>query len=223
MDLRSILEKSAEEEYRIFAKKLLPKDTDLLGVRLPLLKKIAKEELAENGLSFLKQANYGIFEEKLLCGFLIAYWKKPILEKIPLITDFVTKIDSWSVCDSFCAALHPKKSELAGLLDYLETYIDSENEYECRFALVMLLDYFINFEYIDRTLMLIKKAGSVGYYTKMAQAWALSVCMVHFPDKTKAILEERSLDTFVKKKAIQKCIESYRINIDTKIYLKDLL
>ena len=38
----------------------------------------------------------------------------------------------------------------------------------------------------------------------MGNAWALSVCYVKFPEKTRAFLEKDTLDDFTHNKAIQK-------------------
>ena len=42
-DLKEKLRSLAEEEYRIFITGLLPKVDNILGVRLPVLRKLAKE------------------------------------------------------------------------------------------------------------------------------------------------------------------------------------
>ncbi len=222
INIREKLLSLAEPEYKAFAARLLPKDTILYGVRLPYLKKIAKEAAKEKSFELLQQVNYDIFEEKLICGFFICYIKMPLEEKFGLIRDFVPKIDNWSVCDSFCAALLFKDEQKERVFEFLQPYLVSESEYEARFGIVMLLDHFIDTHFINRVLKVIKELNAEGYYAKMAAAWALSVCLVHFPDKTTALLEEGTLSTFIHNKAIQKSLESYRINKDIKEKIKKL-
>lgn len=41
--------------------------------------------------------------------------------------------------------------------EFLEKYVNSPNEYEIRFALVMYLNYFLTDEYIDEILQRIDK------------------------------------------------------------------
>lgn len=216
MDIKKRLTELAEPKYKAFSKKLLPEKTVMYGVRLPLLKKIAKQELKEQGLVFLEKADYKIFEEKLICGFMIAFSKVPLSEKFELIKSFVPKIDNWSVCDSFCAAMRFKDNEMRQVFDFLQPYLNSTDEYYARFGIVMLLDHFITEDYIDAVLKAVKELKAEGYYALMAASWAVSVCMVHFPAKTVELLEEKSLTEFVQNKAIQKCRESYRVDEKTK-------
>ena len=57
---------------------------------------------------------------------------------------------------------------------------------------------------------------------KMAVAWAVSVCYVKFPEKTRAFLENNSMDDFTQNKSIQKIRESYRVSKEEKDALKEL-
>ncbi len=221
-DIRKRLMTLSEPEYKAFALKLLPKGTVMYGVRLPLIKKIAKNAAKEQSLDFLDEADSGIFEEKMFCAFVIGYAKLPIQEKLVLISRFIPRIDNWSICDSFCAALHIKNSEEEAVFEFLQPFLKSSEEFPARFGIVMLLDYFVKDENIDRVLKLIKDVKCGDYYAQMAAAWAISVCMACFPEKTIRLFEERALCTFVHNKAIQKTCESRRINIGTKKYIKTL-
>lgn len=222
MDIKAELKQLSDEDYKKFALKLLPKDTVMYGVRIPELKKIARQEAKEHKTAFLEQADYNIFEEVLLCGLIIAFLKVDIEEKLRLVKGFVPKINNWSVCDSFCAALKIKDKDKQTVFAFLQPYIGSVDEFEARFGIVMLLDFYTDDLYIDRVLTAIKEQKSEGFYAKMACAWALSVCMVRFPDKTVNLLREKTLDRFVQNKAIQKSIESYRVDQKIKNNIKKL-
>jgi ribosomal protein L31E len=54
----------------------------------------------------------------------------------------------------------------------------------------------------------------------MGAAWTLSDCYVHYPAKTENILFSDSLNTEIRKKAIQKINESRRVKEDDKERLK---
>ena len=56
----------------------------------------------------------------------------------------------------------------------------------------------------------------------MAVAWALSVCYVKYPGKTLPYLRNNSLDDFTYNKALQKIIESNRIDNDTKALIRSM-
>lgn len=53
-------------------------------------------------------------------------------------------------------------------LAFLKKYLSSEKEYELRFAIVCLLDFFINDTYIDEVLELLADIQHDAYYVKMA-------------------------------------------------------
>ena len=103
---------------------------------------------------------------------------------------------------------------------YLQKWLKSSREYEIRFGVVCLLDFFINEAYIDAVLEEMKKIHHDGYYVKMAVAWAVSICYIHFPEKTQKLLKENSLDDWTHNKTIQKIRESLRISKEEKEMLK---
>ena len=99
---------------------------------------------------------------------------------------------------------------------YLQKWLKSSREYEIRFGVVCLLDFFINEAYIDAVLEEMKKIHHDGYYVKMVVAWAVSICYIHFPEKTQKLLKENSLDDWTHNKTIQKIRESLRISKEEK-------
>ena len=86
----------------------------------------------------------------------------------------------------------------------------------------MLLNYYIEDEYIDSVLEIFNCIKHEGYYVKMAVAWAISACYVKYDIKTKNFLEKNELDDFTYNKAIQKIIESLQVNQETKAMLKQM-
>ena len=105
---------------------------------------------------------------------------------------------------------------------FLEPYLNSSQEYEIRFAVVCLLDFFVQEAFIDRILNCFSDIHHEGYYVKMAVAWAVSVCYVKFPEKTEEFLLKNTLDDFTHNKAIQKIRESYRVSREEKEELNRL-
>jgi 3-methyladenine DNA glycosylase AlkD len=133
-------------------------------------------------------------------------------ERISLIAGFIPKIDNWAVCDSFSGALKFAKKNRERVWEFIEPYIVSNKEFEARFAAVMLLIYYTDREYFERTIEALKSIKHDGYYAKMAVAWAYSVTAAEHPEETFAALSDPALDEFVKSKAIQKMIESRRVD-----------
>lgn len=64
-------------KYQIFMQKLLPKGTVILGVRLPVLRKIAQQVIHKDKDEFLLKLTTETFEERMLYGFIVALMKEP--------------------------------------------------------------------------------------------------------------------------------------------------
>lgn len=216
------LHENAEEGYRKFSAALIPNIDNVLGVRLPALRKIAKTIAARDWRSYLEQADNEYFEEVMLQGMVIGSVKTDIEELLRYVAEFVPKIDNWSVCDSFCIGLKFTNANKARVWEFLQPYLKSDKEYELRFGIVMLLDYYVEEGYIRQVLPLLDRIRHEGYYVKMAVAWALSICYIHFPELTMAYLHDNTLDDFTYNKALQKITESYRVDDPTKQIIRSM-
>ena len=214
--IRKILLENSDEKYRKFSSSLIPNTDNLLGIRIPFLRKFAKSIAKTCAEEFLREKNCEYFEETMLQGMVIGLVKTDIAQRFELIKDFLPKIKNWSVCDCFCCSLKFTKDNRKEVLEFLKPYIKSENEYEVRFAAVMLLDYFVNEEYIDTTLALLNEFTHEAYYAKMAVAWAISICYINYPDKTFEFLKRTKISPWVFNKSIQKSTEFIKIGKDLK-------
>jgi 3-methyladenine DNA glycosylase AlkD len=214
----------ADTEYRQFHSKLLPNvDIELIGVRIPQLRKIAKEIIKSDWRAFLSEyEKSNLYELVMLCGMVTAGAKCDFEEKLGYVTAFVPRINNWAVCDTFCGDLKQVGQRLDITYSFLQPYLTSDKEYELRFGVVILMQYYINDEYIDKVLAWYGKIRHDGYYVKMAVAWGLSVCFVKYREKTLEFLEHCDLDTFTYNKTIQKIRESYRVSIEDKEMLKGM-
>lgn len=221
-EIRQRLFLLADAEYQKFHSGLCPDTDNIIGVRVPVLRNLAKE-IAQSGdfLDFIA-TDCEYYEEIMLQGMFIGMMKSDFDNLIGYIRDFVPKIDNWAVCDTFCAGLKITKKNLDKMHDFILPYLGSEREFEVRFATVMLLDYYITEKYIDETLQLIDKVIHKGYYAKMAVAWAVSVCYVKFPDKTMGYLKNNSLDDVTYNKALSKICESLRVSKKDKEIIKSM-
>lgn len=215
-EIRSQLEELAEEKYRIFASKLLPGTESILGVRIPHLRKIAKEIAKGDWRSYLATATLDTFEERMIQGFVIGYASKDPGETLVLTKEFLPYIDNWSVCDGFCSTLKITKIYPEEFLSFIAPLLDSDKEYEVRFGAVMLLNYYITEESLEHTLSLLDGVVHEGYYAKMAVAWAVSMCFVHDPVRTMEYLKHNHLDSFTYQKTLQKIVESLKVPEETR-------
>ena len=220
--LREQLNELADEKYRLFSSSLTPGADHILGVRLPVLRKIAKTLAKGDFRHYLREASDETFEEIMLQGMVIGYCKAGLEEKFKLIADFVPLINNWAVCDSFCNGLIIVKDFREEFWNFLQQYLNSEKEYEIRFGVVMLLNYYITPEYALPAFAQFNKIKHEGYYAKMAVAWAVSLYYISFPEITEAYLKNNELDDFTYNKAIQKITESLRVDPNTKNMLKSM-
>jgi len=222
MDVRSELLANRDEKYSEFSKNLIPGDVMILGVRMPVLRDIAKRIAKDDWRSYLDNWHFEFMEDKLLRGFVISYAHMELDERFRHFSDHVDMIDNWSVCDSFCSTWKPKKNERDALWDFILPYMDSGEEYKMRYAAVMMLTHFIDDKHIGRILESVNTHSNGGYYYKMAVAWNLSVCFVRFPERTMRFLEENDLDDWTFNKTIQKIIESNRVPDGTKDRMREM-
>lgn len=222
IDVLRELKELADEPYRIFQSRLLPGTENILGVRIPKLWKLAGRLVKEEGSGYLERASDGTYEEIMLQGMVIGLLKEDVRQMLKRLPSFLAKANNWAHCDIVCSGLKKVKDDRESVLAFLEPYITSENEFEARFAVVLLLNYYIDKAYIDTTLNLLQQAVHPGYYVKMAVAWALSVCYVQFPEKTLRCMKEGNFEDFTYNKALRKITESYRVSKVEKAFIRSL-
>lgn len=220
--IRQQIETLAETEYRNFSAKLLPQTEHILGVRLPLLRKIAKEISKSDWHTYLQTAQDTSFEEIMLQGMVIGCVKCPQEERFLYIQTFIPKIDNWSICDSFCTGLKFTKEYPTEMWDFLQPYLTSNQEFHIRFAVVVLIFYYINESYVTKVIQQLDTVQHDGYYAKMAVAWAISICYINFPEITLQYLEKNCLDDFTHNKALQKITESLKVDKESKKQIREL-
>ncbi|MFD0588131.1 DNA alkylation repair protein [Paenibacillus sp. GCM10027627] len=210
--IREQLHALADENYKTFSAALIPNIDNMLGVRLPVLRKLAKEIAKDDWRAYLDPSINDYFEEVMLQGMIIGYVNTDVEEILHYIEKFVPQIDNWSLCDSFCAGLKFTRSNKQRVWDFLLPYFETEKEYDIRFGVVMLLNYYLDEAYLDKVFQLLNRIRHEGYYAKMAVAWAISIAYTKFPERTLTFLHHNDLDDMTYNKALQKMLESYRVD-----------
>ncbi len=215
--LKNLIE-SKDLKYKEFHGKLLKSD-NLIGIRVPDLKKIAKEISKNNYKGFIKYTNHNYYEEKTIHGLILGYLKIPENELFKLIDEFLPYNDNWATNDITCSNLKVFKKIP---FDSVLKYINSTNPWTIRFGLVLLLNYYINEEYIAKILRICDNVKSEEYYVQMANAWLISICFIKFQKTTYDFLLNNSLNDFTFNKSISKICDSYRVDKEIKEELKKL-
>lgn len=211
------LEDKADPAYRDFHKKLLKDENiNVLGVRIPCLRAIAKKYRANFDEVFAFPDDfYEVKFVKLTIAAGLPYEK--FIEVLPQCVDL---IDNWAACDCFAPACIKNHNE--EFLPYLETFVQEGGEFRQRFALTTLMKFYLDEKYLDRVLNLMLACDTSLYYVHMAAAWLTAELLVKFYDFGLNILIGQLLDRKTHNKAIQKAIESFRLSDEQKNYLKGL-
>ena len=211
--VRQFLQENEDTGYRDFHSNLLPGVDNVMGIRLPVLRKFAKQLSGMDWQEWFEQADDQWYEETMLRGLVSAYAKMECKERLTYVAKFVPDINNWAVCDCFCSTLKDADKYQTEYWDFIETYFTSNKEYEARFAAVMLLGHFVKREYLKESIRRLESITQQGYYAKMAVAWAVSVYFAAFPDEMLTYLQDgHKLDEFTYKKSLQKITESYRVD-----------
>ena len=138
-NIREKLFELRDHKYREFSAGLIPGADNIIGVRLPALRGMAKEIAKGDWRQYLAHAPAEYHEEIMLKGFVIGYVKTETEERLKYIAEFIPLIDNWGVCDSVCSGIRVTAESTERIWDFINGYIDSEKEFEVRFAVIMLL------------------------------------------------------------------------------------
>lgn len=215
-----------DTKYQEFTLKL-SKDGNgrLLGVRLPLIRRLIKElqkhENVEDLLSPLPMEAY--YEERFVKAIIIGQLDIDEEERLKLAEDFVKTIDCWALCDPFCGGLKSARKYKEKYYDFIKPYFQkTEYPYQVRFACVMALIYFCDSEHTDEIFSFIDGIDTSHYYVHMAVAWLIATLYCANKDKTINKLLAIDLDKKTFNKALQKIVESHIPTVQDKEYIKTL-
>jgi len=219
-ELEQRLRALASEHQAKFSEGLTPNCKPMLGVRLPELRKIAKEIAKTDYRGFLEECPDTYFEYETLQAYVLGYAKDDIETILSYADRFVPKICDWSVNDSFCQNFSIARKYPERVFSWLMDYAKKEEEFSQRVVAVLLMSHFLVPEYIDKVLASMDILQYDGYYTKMGVAWCVATAYAKFPKETAAYLSDNKLQDWTFNKAIQKMCESYRVTEADKAYWK---
>lgn len=208
--------------YRDFHSKLMPTvaEESIIGIRTPALRKFAKEfAKREEKEEFLSSLPHKYYEENNLHGFLLEK-EKDYEQLIARLDAFLPYVDNWATCDM----VRPKilREHLPELREKIKEWLASEHTYTVRYGIGMLLSFYLEEAFLPEYLEWVAKVHSKEYYVKMMVAWYFATALAKQYEETIVYLEQYRLDIWEHNKTIQKAIESYRITIEQKAYLRTL-
>lgn len=222
MTLYNRLIEVKDDAYRQFQVKLVPNISaaTILGVRTPQLRKLAKEVYESDDRDvFLADLPHQYYEENLIHFFMLAMIKD-FDRCVQMVEAFLPYVDCWPVSDQ--ASPKAFKRNHQKVLPYIKKWISSEHVYTARFGIRMLMNEFLGEDFKEEYLALAASKKGEDYYLKMMIAWYFATALAKRYDESVKYLENRTLDEWVHRKAIQKAVESYRVTDEHKAYLKSL-
>ena len=150
--LQARIRSLADPAYQAFQQKLVPDVTNLLGVRVPALRQLARELVRGDWRGYLEAARHDTYEETMLQGLVLGCARMEPDELFARLAAFVPHIDNWAVCDVTCGGLRAVGKCREQAAGFLTPYLSAPREFDVRFGVVMLMDHFIDEAYIDRVL-----------------------------------------------------------------------
>lgn len=211
-----------DTEYAALQQKIIPSAEAgmSIGVRTPMLRSFAKELFRDPDKDeFLSYLPHQYFDENQLHAFIISL-EKDFDKCVAEVNRFLPFVDNWATCDQ----LSPKvfKKEPAKLLSQIMGWIRSDKTYTVRFAVGMLMQYYLDELFDPEYADMVAEIRSDEYYINMMRAWFFATALAKQYDSIIPYIEENRLDDWTHNKAIQKSIESRRISDERKAYLKTL-
>ena len=209
-------------KYQAFQSKLIPTicpDT-VIGVRMPALRKLAKElSGTPEATAFLQQLPHAYYEENNLHGLLICQMKD-YDQTIAAVDAFLPHIDNWATCD----LLSPKvfRAHLPDLYEKIQTWVHASHPYTIRFGIGMLMSFYLDQAFSPAYPALVAEIRSDEYYVNMMIAWYFATALAKQYEAVLPYLQQHRLARWTHNKAIQRAIESDRITAEQKLYLRTL-
>ena len=202
-----------------FTTNIINSSSRVLGIKIPELRKIAKEICKGDFYSFLDKIHINLYEFYTIKALIIAKIKdcKLLLEHIK---SFVFEIDNWATCDIFCGDCKLIKTNQDFFIDEIVSFLKSDREFVCRVGIIMLMKFYLQDKYIDYVLDLVTNIKNNQYYVKMGVAWLLAEAAIKYPNRIKSVLLNSKINKEIKVKAISKICESFRIDNEYKLELR---
>lgn len=241
-DIQNRLASLADPEFRSFHIKLIPtvKPERVLGVRTPAVRALAKEIMSEpdDCRAFLDDLPHGFYDEDQLHAVIIS-GMRDVCQAMTELEKFLPYVDNWATCDILSPSCFKKDPKTLRdfcydtLVPFRSSDVAPDMVYTVRFAVNMLMKFFLG-DRLERWMpdtvaSLVctednERFPRADYYLDMGAAWYFATALAYNHDDILPYLSEsgRLRDT-VRRMAVRKSIESYRIDDKTKAYLRESL
>lgn len=236
-EVRRFLLENSDEAYREFSMSLIPGEDAMVGVRLPVLRKKAKELAKGNWRETLMEEDV-YFEEVMLRGMVLSYAKESFTVMLPYIEGYIPCVKNWSVCDSVFSGMKVLREDQERTWEFIQPYLYSQKEFEVRTAVIIMMQHMLKCDETGKNLkrltcisgkdcMAEKEYGKKEdcgkylprilealnrefpqYYASMAAAWTVAEAFCTYPAAVYKFLADNRLDDDTYDRALQKIVES---------------
>ena len=241
-DIQNRLASLADPEFRSFHMKLIPtvKPERVLGVRTPAVRALAKEIMSEpdNCRAFLNDLPHRFYDEDQLHAVIIS-GMRDVCQTMTELEKFLPYVDNWATCDILSPSCFKKDPKTLRdfcydtLVPYRSSDVAPDMVYTVRFAVNMLMKFFLG-DRLERWMpdtvaSLVctednERFPRADYYLDMGAAWYFATALAYNHDDILPYLSERGrLRDTVRRMAVRKSVESFRIDAETKTYLRGRL
>ncbi len=197
------------EEYAAFNKRIVNTGKEVIGVRVPDLRRLARQLAktmtgADDFKRFLGEVDWRVFSE----------------EHIALAKKYLVKADSWAEIDIFA-----EKNARFATAEYWQFAIESiqdDREFVARYGVIAMMSNFLDDAHIDQVFRQLRQPKNDAYYVKMACAWLYATAAIDYYELTMTELERPEIDPWTRRKAYQKMLESRRLTGEQKTEIRNL-
>lgn len=212
--IHEFIKENRQEADIPFAARIICSALPVNAVQTKKVESFAKQLAKE--YSTIDQFPLDSHDAVCLAGFTIAAMSISPKEKVRELDKLLPAFDCWASVDSVTCRLKKLESEE----DYFISLLTRDNPFQKRVGIIWLMRFKLK-ENPQRYLPIILSANDEHYYVKMAKAWCMAeAALVDFEYTTKVI--EDTTDQFIKRKAISKCCDSFRITSQQKAKLKEI-
>ena len=185
------LKSISDDKYALFQTKLIPNNKyNIIGVRIPILRKIANIIFKGDYNKFISISNNNYLEEILIKSFIISKIKNRD-EQIKYIQDLIPLLNNWCLCDTFVSSMKCIKLDL-------DFYYNFFSKYNNRIMVVVFLNYYLIDEYIDKVFDKISNIETDDYYINMAISWLMCEAYVNYKNRVNNYLNNCKNDDIIK-------------------------
>lgn len=206
----------ADKEYASFTKPLSNSDYEVIGIRIPDVKKIVKDHILDEELN-VDDFVLGKYLEIDLIYFGLALSRIDKMEdKFKFLKKEIRKAKSWSITDTIPYYL--RKCTYEEFWSFFLEAHKSKYTYERRMAYVLGLHFYKDERIID---VLSYINNDEEYMVMMSEAWLLATVAIKKPNEVYSFLKNTD-DATLKRKTISKIVDSFRISEENKTKFKSL-